>query len=236
MFSISGVLNWFADPENWLGRYGLWQLLGEHLLLSFGSIMLAALLALPLGIIVGHFGKAQALVVGLSSVSRAVPTMGLLFALVMVFGVTQRELAVTLALAAIAVPPILAGTYSGINAIERSTKIAAIAQGMRAWQLIWFVELPLAASSIIGGFRIAFIQVVSTVVLAPLVGLGGLGFGVIQGLALRDFAQVTATAFIIVLLTLVGDQLIGLAQSKTRVIMKASKTQSATKQIKKERK
>jgi osmoprotectant transport system permease protein len=217
MFSLDAVWKWFADVENWNGRYGLWNLLGDHLLITLWSILLAAVIALPLGIIVGHFGKGQVLVVGLSSTSRAIPTMGLLFALVMLMGVNFRELAVTLALAAIAAPPILAGTYSGINAIERTTKLAAVAQGMTAWQLVRHVELPLAASSIIGGFRVAFIQVVSTVVLAPLVGLGGLGFGIIQGLALRDFAQVTASAIVIVLLTLMGNQLIGLAQKQTRV-------------------
>lgn len=217
MFSAGSILEWFTDAENWVGRYGLWNLLFEHLQLSLGSIALAALVALPIGIAVGHFRKGQALVVGLSSISRAVPTMGLLFALVMLFGINYRELAVALALAAIAVPPILAGAYAGISAIERPTIIAATAQGMRGAQLIWHVELPLAASSIVGGFRIAFIQVVSTVVLAPLVGLGGLGFGIIQGLALRDFAQVTASAMVIVLLTLFGDQLIGRVQNKTRV-------------------
>lgn len=217
MFSLDSVWQWFSDAENWNGRYGLWNLLIEHLAITFASILLAALIALPLGIIVGHLGKGQALVVGLSSVSRAIPTMGLLFALVMLMGVNFREVAVTLALAIIAAPPILAGAYSGIHAIERSTKLAAVAQGMTAGQLIWHVELPLAASSIIGGFRIAFIQVVSTVVLAPLVGLGGLGFGIIQGLALRDFAQVTASAIVIVLVTLIGNQLIGFAQKSTRV-------------------
>jgi osmoprotectant transport system permease protein len=222
MFSAGELFGWFADAENWSGRYGLWNLLLEHLLLSLGSIALAALIALPIGIAVGHLQKGQALVVGLSSVSRAIPTMGLLFALVMMLGINYRELAVTLALSAIAIPPIMAGAYSGISAIEKPTITAAIAQGMRGWQLIWHVELPLAASSIIGGFRIAFIQVVSTVVLAPLVGLGGLGFGIIQGLALRDFAQVTATALVIVLLTLLGDQLIGLAQNRTRVSIRKS--------------
>lgn len=222
MFSAGSILEWFTDAENWVGRYGLWNLLFEHLQLSLGSIALAALVALPIGIAVGHFRKGQALVVGLSSISRAVPTMGLLFALVMLFGINYRELAVALALAAIAVPPILAGAYAGISAIERPTIIAATAQGMRGAQLIWHVELPLAASSIIGGFRIAFIQVVSTVVLAPLVGLGGLGFGIIQGLALRDFAQVTASAMVIVLLTLFGDQLIGRVQNKTRVSIRQS--------------
>jgi osmoprotectant transport system permease protein len=220
MFSAGNIFDWFADSENWMGRYGLWNLIFEHLVLSLGSIAIAGLFALPIGILVGHLGKGQALVVGLSSVSRAIPTMGLLFALVMLLGINYRELAVTIALAAIAIPPILAGAYSGISSIEPATRISARAQGMKRAQLIWHVELPLAASSIIGGFRIAFIQVVSTVVLAPLVGLGGLGFGIIQGLALRDFAQVTASALVIVLLTLSGDQLIGLAQNKTRVSIK----------------
>ena len=217
MFSLGSVWEWFANPTNWEGRYGLWNLLFEHLTISLGSIVLAALVALPLGIAVGHSGKGEAWVVGLSSVSRAVPTMGLLFALVMLLGINFRELALVLALAAIAVPPILAGTYSGISAIPKATTLAATAQGMRASQLIFFVELPLSASSIIGGLRIAFIQVVSTVVLAPLVGLGGLGFGIIQGLALRDFAQVTSSALVIVALTLVGNFGLALAQNKTRV-------------------
>ena len=217
MFSLADLWIWLTEPENWLGRYGLVNLLGEHLAISLSSILLASLLALPLGILIGHLGKGEALVVGLSSISRAIPTMGLLFALVMLLGIVNRELAVTLALAAIAVPPILAGAYSGISSIERSTKVAAIAQGMRSTQLIWHVELPLAASSIIGGLRIAFIQVVSTVVLAPLVGLGGLGFAIIQGLALRDFAQVTAGAIAIVLLTLFGNLVLGMLQQKTRL-------------------
>lgn len=217
MFSLADLWMWFTESENWLGRYGLLNLLGEHLAISLSSILLASLLALPLGILIGHLGKGEALVVGLSSISRAIPTMGLLFALVMLLGIVNRELAVTLALAAIAVPPILAGAYSGISTIERSTKVAAIAQGMRPTQLIWHVELPLAASSIIGGLRIAFIQVVSTVALAPLVGLGGLGFAIIQGLALRDFAQVTAGAIAIVLLTLFGNLVLGMLQQKTRL-------------------
>ena len=217
MFSLETVRQWFLAPENWTGRYGLGNLLVEHLQITFGSILIAGVIALPLGVLVGHRGRGQALVVGLSSVSRAIPTMGLLFALVMLMGVEFRDAALTVALAAIAAPPILAGAYSGVVTIERGTKLAAVAQGMTAWQLVLNVEMPLAASSIIGGFRIAFIQVVSTVVLAPLVGLGGLGFGIIQGLALRDFAQVTASAIVIVLLTLMGNQLIGVAQKQTRI-------------------
>ena len=83
---------------------------------------------------------------------------------------------------------------------------------MTAWQLLRHVEIPLASASIIGGFRIAYIQVVSTVVLAPLVGIGGVGFGIIQGLALRNFPQVTASSIVIIMVTIAGDRLFGLAQ------------------------
>ncbi len=212
MFDFQSLWMWLVDSENWEGRYGLPNLIAEHLSLTLMSIGIAALIALPIGIAIGHSGKGGSVVVLLGSASRAIPTMGLLFVLVMLLGVQQRELAVTLALVAIAFPPILSGAYAGIRAIEAHISEAARAQGMTSLQLIRLVEIPLATPAIIGGFRIAWIQVVSTVVLAPLIGLGGLGFGIIQGLALRNFDQVVASAMLIVILTVVGDQLIGVAQ------------------------
>ena len=208
MFDFQSLWMWLVDSENWEGRYGLPNLIAEHLSLTLMSIGIAALIALPIGIAIGHSGKGGSVVVLLGSASRAIPTMGLLFVLVMLLGVQQRELAVTLALVAIAFPPILSGAYAGIRAIEAHISEAARAQGMTSLQLIRLVEIPLATPAIIGGFRIAWIQVVSTVVLAPLIGLGGLGFGIIQGLALRNFDQVVASAMMIVILTVVGDQLI----------------------------
>ena len=212
MFDFQSLWMWLIDSENWEGRYGLPNLIAEHLSLTLLSIGIAALIALPIGIAIGHSGKGGSVVVLLGSASRAIPTMGLLFVLVMLLGVQQRELAVTLALVAIAFPPILSGAYAGIRAIEQHVSDAARAQGMTSFQLIRLVEIPLAMPAIIGGFRIAWIQVVSTVVLAPLIGLGGLGFGIIQGLALRNFDQVVASAMLIVILTVLGDQLIGVAQ------------------------
>jgi osmoprotectant transport system permease protein len=140
--------------------------------------------------------------------------MGLLFALVLLMGVEYRELAVILALAAIAFPPLLAGAYSGVTTIPVWIRDSAVAQGMTTGQLIRHVELPFAFASIAGGFRNAYIQVVSTVVLAPLVGLGGVGFGLIQGLALRDFAQVTASSIVIIVMTVTGERLIGMLQKR----------------------
>lgn len=222
MFDFQSLWMWLIDSENWEGRYGLPNLIAEHLSLTFVSIGIAALIALPIGIAIGHSGKGGSVVVLLGSASRAIPTMGLLFVLVMLLGVQHRELAVTLALVAIAFPPILSGAYAGIRAIEQHVSDAARAQGMTSLQLIRLVEIPLAMPAIIGGFRIAWIQVVSTVVLAPLIGLGGLGFGIIQGLALRNFDQVVASAMLIVILTVLGDQLIGVAQKTQTLKLKNS--------------
>jgi osmoprotectant transport system permease protein len=212
MFDFGALGAWFSDPENWAGRYGLWNLLAEHLTLTLIAIAFAAIVAVPLGVAIGHFGRGEFLVVGLGSFSRAIPTMGLLFALVLVMGIQFRELAVVLALSAIAFPPLLAGAYSGVTTIPPWIRDSATAQGMTAWQLVRHVELPLSSASIIGGLRIAYIQVISTVVLAPLVGLGGVGFGIIQGLALRNFSQVTASSIVIIVITVAGDRLIGLVQ------------------------
>jgi osmoprotectant transport system permease protein len=212
---------WLCAEGTWTGQYGLGNLLVEHLLLTVVALIVAALIAIPLGIFIGHTGRGSFLVIGLGSLSRAIPTMGLLFVLVVLLGVQFRELSVVLALALIALPPLIAGAYSGVTTIAPGIRDSATAQGMTTWQLVRHVELPLASPSLIGGFRIAFIQVVSTVVLAPLVGLGGLGFGIIQGLALRNFAQVTVSAVVIIVITIAGEQLIGLGQRRAEARLEA---------------
>ena len=223
MLDLNEVWNWLTDPGNWAGRYGLANLLVEHLSMTFTALVLSAIIAIPLGIVLGHFNRGGALIIGISSASRAIPTMGLLFALVMLLGVNFRQEAAQIALMAIAIPPMLAGTYSGIDSVPRVIRQSAVAQGMTARQQIWHVELPIAAASLIGGVRLGFIQVVSTVVIAPLVGLGGLGFGVVQGLALRDFNQLTGSALLIVILTVSGDRLFALAQAIASLRLKKTK-------------
>jgi len=214
VFSIGELFAWLTDLEHWTGRYGLANLFLEHLTLSLIALSIAGLIAIPVGIAIGHSGRGETLVIAISSASRAIPTMGLMFALVMLMGVEYRQLAVALALVSIAIPSILAGAYAGIKSIPIVIRDGARAQGMTSWQQIRHVGLPLSASSMVGGFKIAYLQVVSTIVLVPLVGLGGLGFGVIQGLALRNFAQLTGSALVIVLLTILGERILTRIQSR----------------------
>ncbi len=214
MLDLGELGAWFADSANWADRYGLWNLIAEHLALTLAAILVAAVIAIPFGVYIGHSGRGEFFVIGLGSISRAIPTMGLLFALVLLLGVEFREVAVILALAAIALPPLIAGAYSGVATIPVGIRDSAVAQGMTTAQLLRYVELPFAFASIAGGFRNAYIHVVSTVVLAPLVGLGGVGFGIIQGLALRDFAQVTASSIVIIAITVTGERLVGFVQKR----------------------
>lgn len=208
-----GIL-WLVDPATHEGRYALGVLFVEHLVLTFLALVPALLIALPLGALIGVTHRGVGLVVGFSSVSRAIPTLGLLLGLVLLLGVTQRTLATAIALAVIAIAPLLAATYAGIAGVSRSVVDAAKAQGMVTAQIIRHVQAPLAMPQIVGGLRIAWLQVVSTVVLAPLVGLGGLGFGIVQGLALRDYPQVIGSAIVIVMLTISIDRVLALIQRK----------------------
>ena len=214
MLSAADLFSWLGDSANWDGRYGLWNLLAEHLALTVVALLLAAIVAIPLGFYTGHTGRGDLVVLGLGSLSRSIPTMGLLFALVLLMGVQFRELSVIIALVAIAVPPILAGTHAGVTTIPAPIRDAATAQGMTTAQVLRYVEIPLSLASIVGGVRIAFIQVVSTIVIAPLVGLGGLGFGIVQGLALRNFPQVIGSSLMIIAVTILGDALLGFLQRR----------------------
>ena len=76
MFDFALLGAWFSNPENWAGRYGLWNLVAEHLTLTVLAIIVAAIIAVPLGVAIGHYGRGEFFVVGLGSVSRAIPTMG----------------------------------------------------------------------------------------------------------------------------------------------------------------
>lgn len=208
-----GIL-WLFNPETHQGRYALGTLFIEHLGLTFLALVPALIIAVPLGAVIGATRRGAGLVVGFSSLARAIPTLGLLLALVLWLGVTQRTLATSIALAIIAFAPLLAATYSGIVGVSPLMVDSARAQGMVGAQIMRHVQLPLALPQMIGGFRIAWLQVVSTVVLAPLVGLGGLGFGIVQGLALRNYPQVIGSAIVIVMLTITVDRLLALLQRR----------------------
>lgn len=208
MSVIQETITWLTDSANYEGQGSIPQRIIEHLDFTFRAVGLAAFIAIPAGYYIGHTGRGKVWLVGISGAARALPTFGLMLYLVLVLGVTQRVWAALIGLIILAIPPLLAGAYSGVGQIDPKAIDAARAQGMTEWQILFRVEIPLSLPLVVGGLRGAVLQVVATVTLIAYVGLGGLGFDLIQGIPLRRFDQVVGAAVLIVILALLLDGLL----------------------------
>lgn len=215
---IAALLAWFTDPASWSGEDGIPGRLLEHLGYTAVTLLVAAAVAIPLGLWVGHTGRARWLVSVANSL-RAVPTLGLLFAAALVlFPRIGGDLAFTvpsvLVLVLLAVPPLLAGTYAGVEAVEPAARDAAKGVGMTGSQVLWQVEVPNALPLLFSGVRSAVLQVVATATIASYIGLGGLGRYLIDGIALSDYGRAAGGALLVAVLALVLDGLLALLQRR----------------------
>lgn len=209
---FTDAIAWMLAPEQWTGRYALPVLLGEHLALTGISVLIAAVIALPAGWLIGHTGRGREIAVAVSGAARAIPSFGLMVLLVLLIGVLRVPEAAITTFVLLAIPSLLAGAYTGLEAIDRRVIDAARAMGMTEWQIFWKVEVRLGLPLLVGGIRAALLQVIATVTIAAYIGLGGLGWPIIQGIPLRRFDQVLAGAVIVAVLALVVDLLLAAAQ------------------------
>jgi len=203
---------WIFSPDRLTGSLPLPTAIWQHLAFTFGSVAIAALIAIPAGWAIGHTGRGREIAVALSGAARALPSLGLVVLLVLVFGVVHKTEAAVVSFVLLAIPSILAGAYAGIEAIERTVIDAGKAVGMTPWQVLWKVEVPLGLPLLIGGLRSATLQVVATVTIAAYVGLGGLGFFIIQGIQIRNFPQILGASLLVVALALILDGVFALLQ------------------------
>lgn len=216
---LGTILGWLTDPAHWSGDRGILRRLLEHLAFSGISLAFAAAVAVPLGTYVGHTGRGKSAVAVANSL-RAVPSLGLLFAVSMWVGPKiPNDLAYVIpsivVLVLLAVPPILSGTYAGIAAVDPAARDAARGVGMTGVEVLRQVELPCALPLLLSGFRSASLQVVATATIAASISLGGLGRFLIDGLAVNDYAQMASGALLVAVLAAVVDGLIALVQRAT---------------------
>ena len=202
---LMDALGWLAEPTHWVGAASIPVRLLQHLGLTFGVVALAALIALPLGIMIGHTGRFRFLIVATSGAARAIPTLGVLTLAGLWFGIGLA--APVLALLVLAIPPMLTATYTGIDSADPRAVDAARAIGLKEWQIIRFVELPAARTLILGGLRSTTLQVLATATLAAYTADAGLGRYLYIGLKTRDYGQMIAGAILVVALALVLDGL-----------------------------
>ena len=192
---------YLTDSYNWSGNEGIWARIVEHVWYTFAALGLAAVVALPIGLRIGHTRRGAFLAINLGNAARALPSLGLLMIAVLL---TDQIgfLPVLIALFALGVPPILASTYAGLSGVDPATIDAARGMGMTGREILTKVEIPIALPLIISGLRSATLQIVSTATIAALVSLGGLGRYVVDGLKLRDFPQMFTGALLVALLAI----------------------------------
>jgi len=171
-------------------------LLWEHLKLTAAAMGIAILVALPLGLVLGHTGRGAFATISVSNVGRAVPSIALIAFFVAFFPETSSFLNVTLALALLAIPPILTNAYVGVRQVDRDTVDAARGMGMSGTQVVRSVELPLALPLIFGGIKTSTVNVIATATIAPLVGVLTLGDPIISGTVYGREGQIGASIIV----------------------------------------
>jgi osmoprotectant transport system permease protein len=198
----------FHKRESTLGNIqigGPEELLGfawTHLLVSGAGIAVACLIAIPIGLWLGHIGRGEFAAITVSNIGRAIPTLALLAFFIAYIGLGFKNVALVLML--LAIPPILTNTYVGVRQVDRDSVDAARGQGMTASQIVGKVELPLAIATIFGGIRISAVNVVATATIAPLANVKTLGYPIINGNVYGDAGRLGAAILVALLALLVG--------------------------------
>ena len=206
---IGQVLQWLVSAEEWAGDGGILARLLEHIGYTALVILFAGLIAVPAGLWIGHTGRGRWMITAANAL-RAIPTLGLLFALTLVLlprlpGAAAFVVPSIAVLVLLAIPPILSGTYSGVESVDPAALDAARGMGMTGPQVLRSVEAPIALPLLLSGVRAAVLQVVATATIAAYVGLGGLGRFLIDGLAVSDYVSTAGGALLVAVLALALD-------------------------------
>jgi osmoprotectant transport system permease protein len=214
------VFDFLTNSDQWHGNESIPRLAGQHLQLTVVSVLVAAIVALPIGIVLGHVRTGGAIAVNIANIGRALPAFALLILAVQWVGIGDPTGVLTpvqsvpafIAMFALAVPPMLANAYVGMASVDDEIRESARGMGMNARQVIWHVELPNAVPLIMAGVRTATVAVVATATLAALVDSGGFGRYIIDGFKVYDDVKVFAGGLLVALLAIALELLLALLQ------------------------
>lgn len=214
---LDQLIAWLTDPLHWQGPNGIPARVSEHVVISAVSLLVAAVIALPVGAWIGHSGRWTWLAISSANVWRALPSLAVI---AMVLPITAaldpqagfRFYPTVVAMVVLAVPPILVNTYTGLAGVERELVEAGRGQGMSEGQLFSRLELPLAMPVIVAGIRSGAVQIVATATLGAIFGFGALGRYLVDGIAQRDAGQVLGGVLLVAALVVVTELLFALVQ------------------------
>lgn len=220
MSFLGDVWNFLTSSDQWHGDESIPRLLGQHVQLTIVSVLVAALVALPIGIVLGHVRTGGAIAVNVANIGRALPAFALLILSVQWVGIGDptgiltpvQSVPAFIAMFALAVPPMLANAYVGMASVDDEIRESARGMGMNGRQMIWRVELPNAVPLVMAGVRTATVAVVATATLAAYVDSGGFGRYIVDGFAVNDNVKVFAGGLLVALLAIALELLLALAQ------------------------
>jgi len=210
MAFLNDVADFFSTPDNYWGDAGMVNRVVEHVGMSSASLLTAMAIALPVGLVLGHTGRGGPLAINISNLGRAVPSFAIIVLTASVVGIGAAP--AFIALVALAVPPIVTNTYTAIRSVDPEVRESAVGMGLTGGQLLRRVEVPMGLPLIMAGIRTSGVQIVATATLAALVGWGGLGRFIIDGLATRQFEEIFAGAVLVAVLSLVVEAGLSLIQ------------------------
>jgi osmoprotectant transport system permease protein len=207
------IWDYLGDPAHWSGSDGVPARVVEHLEYTFLALAFVCLIALPLGLYVGHTGRGSVAIAGTANALRALPDFGLLvYVVLLISGRLPAQLAYllpsVLVLVILGIPAVLSATYAGVQAVDPAARDAAKGMGMSGSQVLWRVEVPNALPLILSGIRSSMLQIVATATIAAYVSLGGLGRFILDGQSQRDYSQMAAGAVLVGVLAIVLDLLV----------------------------
>lgn len=201
---------WTYYSEN--GAY-VWFEFYRHFLMSAYGVFFAALVAIPLGIIIARYQKLSRWVISLANIIQTIPALAMLAVLMLAMGLGANT--VVLALFLYSLLPILTNTYTGITHVDHALTESGKAMGMTKFQVLRMVELPLALSVIMAGLRTALVISIGITAIGTFIGAGGLGDIILRGTNMTDgTAVILAGAIPTALMAVIADLVLGYIEKK----------------------
>ena len=218
---MNELLGWLADPASWQGDSGIPFRLLEHVAIAAVSILAATLIALPVGLWIGHTGRGAGIAINISNIGRALPSYAVIVIILPISLAISPDYGLDLiptfvAMVILAIPPILINAFVGLQAVDRDLLEAGRGMGLTEGQVLRDLELPLAAPVIIGGFRTATLNVIATATIGAVVGFGGLGAFIIGGRAkgIAGLGELIGGALLVTILAISVDLVLAWLQRR----------------------
>jgi osmoprotectant transport system permease protein len=216
---LEQTVRWLTDSAHWAGPNGISIRLLEHLAMAGSALVLAMAIALPVGLWIGHTGKAATFAINLANLGRALPSLAVIGIVLPLTAAIDPQVGfkivpTLIAMIVLGIPPILVNTHAGIAGVDRDLVEAARGMGFRERQILSAVELPVAVPVIAGGIRSAAVQIVATTTLGAIFGFGGLGRYLVDGIAQNDDGQIFGGVVLVAGLSLLTEAVFAVVQRR----------------------